>query len=251
MISLVLSKNVNEIVFNEYLEFSNLIKEEYNKKINKNIEVNYFFYEESKIEDLKDSYVIILSGGVDVYPLFYNSTILYEEDLYKFDKNRDEFELELLERYHKKVPIFGICRGIQIINVYFKGTLFQHLPYDIKGIVIDNSHKIYPEIQDFNAKRKLRHHIYGTFFDEITDLLNNENNINNLNNLKVVNSRHHQAIKKLAPNFEILALAKDGIIEIIKHQNLPILAVQYHPEQKEIIDNQLPLIKYFLNLISL
>jgi putative glutamine amidotransferase len=247
MISLVLSKNVNEIVFNEYLEFSNLIKKEYNQKFNKNIEVKYFFYEESKIEDLKDSYVIILSGGVDVYPVFYNSTILYEEDLYKFDKNRDEFELELLEKYHKKVPIFGICRGIQIINVYFKGTLFQHLPYDIKGIVIDNSHKICPEIQDFNSKRKLRHHIYGTFFDEITNLLNNENNINNL---KVVNSRHHQAIKKLAPNFEILALAKDGIIEIIKHQNLPILAVQYHPEQKEIIDNQLPLIKYFLNLIS-
>jgi len=89
MISLVLSKNINEIVFNEYLEFSNLIKEEYNKKFNKNIEVKYFFYEESKIEDLKDSYVIILSGGVDVYPVFYNSTILYEEDLYKFDKNRD------------------------------------------------------------------------------------------------------------------------------------------------------------------
>jgi len=140
MISLVLSKNVNDIVFNEYLEFSNLINEEYNKKFNKNIEVKYFFYEESKIEDLKDSYVIILSGGIDVYPVFYNSTILYEEDLYKFDKNRDEFELELLEKYHKRVPILGICRGIQIINVYFKGALFQHLPYDIKGIVIDNSH---------------------------------------------------------------------------------------------------------------
>jgi len=247
MISLVLSKNVNKIVFDEYLKFSDLIKEEYNKKFNKNIEVKYFFYEESKIEDLKDSYVIVLSGGVDVYPEFYDSTILYEEDLYKFDKSRDEFELELLQKYHKKVPIFGICRGIQIINVYFKGTLFQHLPYDIKGIVIDNSHKIYPEIQEFNAKRKLRHLIYGSFFDEITNLVDKENT---LNNLKVVNSRHHQAIKMLASDFEILALARDGIIEIIKHRDLPILAVQYHPEQKEIINHQLPLIKYFVNLIS-
>ncbi len=244
MISLVLTKNVNKIVFNEYLEFANLITEEFNKKFNKNFETKYFFYEESNMNDFEGSVIIILSGGVDVYPEFYNSNVLYEEDLYKFDKNRDEFELELLEKYHRKVPIFGICRGIQIINVYFKGTLFQHLPYDIKGIVIDNSHKIYPEIQDFNAKRKLRHVIYGKFFEEIKEMAND------VNELKLVNSRHHQAIKKLADNFEILALAKDGIIEIIKHNNYPILAVQYHPEQKEIINNQLPLIKYFINLIN-
>ncbi|MGB9638614.1 MAG: gamma-glutamyl-gamma-aminobutyrate hydrolase family protein [bacterium] len=248
MISLLLSKNVNEIVLNEYLEFANLIKEEYNKKFNKNYEVKHFFYEESKIDDLANSAAIILSGGVDVYPEFYNSTILYDESLYKFDKNRDQFELELLEKYHKSIPIFGICRGIQIINVYFKGTLFQHLPYDIKGIVIDNAHKIYPEIEDFKAKRKLRHLIYGTFFDEIDNLIEN---VSNINELKLVNSRHHQAIKKLAPDFKILALSKDGIVEMIKHQNLPILAVQYHPEQKEIIDNQLPLVKYFVNSINL
>ncbi len=244
MISLILSRNVNEIVFNEYIDFANLIKEEFNKRFNKNFETKYFFYEDSKIEDLEGSVVIILSGGVDVFPEFYNSTILYEQELYKFDKSRDEFELELLEKYHTKVPIFGICRGIQIINVYFKGTLFQHLPYDIKGIVIDNSHKIYPEIQDFNAKRKLRHIIYGKFFEELKEM------VDNVNDLRIVNSRHHQAIKKLADNFEILALAKDGIIEIIKHNNLPILAVQYHPEQRELINNQLPLINYFINLIN-
>lgn len=247
MISIVLNKNVSEIVLNEYLEFANLIKEEYNKKFNKDYSVKHFFYEESKIDDLSNSVVIILSGGADIYPYFYNSTILYDESLYKFDKNRDEFELELLEKYHKSTPIFGICRGIQIINIYFKGTLFQHLPYDIKGITIENAHKIYPEIEDFYAKRKLRHLIYGTFFDEINNLI--QNNISNINDMKLVNSRHHQAIKKLAPDFEILALSKDGIIEMIKHKNLPILAVQYHPEQKEIINNQLPLVKYFINII--
>ncbi|MEM3393853.1 MAG: hypothetical protein QXY79_02295, partial [Candidatus Methanomethylicia archaeon] len=78
MISLVLTKNVNKIVFDEYLEFANLIKEEFNKKFNKSFETKYFFYEESNMNDFEGSVIIILSGGVDVYPEFYNSNVLYE-----------------------------------------------------------------------------------------------------------------------------------------------------------------------------
>ncbi|MCS7243264.1 MAG: gamma-glutamyl-gamma-aminobutyrate hydrolase family protein [Candidatus Calescibacterium sp.] len=242
-VGLVIKKDTNHIVFEEYINFCSLMQNEINKKLSKNSEIEILEINSKINQKLREIDIIVLSGGEDVHPEYYNSKVKYSESLYNFNKERDEIELEILEKFHQTKPIFGICRGIQIINVFLRGALFQHLPYDIRGTVIDNAHKIYPEIEKFEDKRKLRHIIKGKIFD----YLHFDENIKK-ENFMYTNSRHHQAISKLGKNLEILALSKDGIVEIMKHMELPILAVQYHPEQKEIVDYQLPLIKYFLNL---
>lgn len=109
-------------------------------------------------------------------------------------------------------PIFGICRGIQMLNVYFKGSLYQDLSYCKRSVIKhaqqekreNPSHKIHIEKDSF---------LYPSLSDEA-----------------YVNSFHHQAIKDLAAHFKVVAKAPDGIIEAIEHESLPIYAVQFHPE---------------------
>ncbi len=242
-VGLLVGSNLNPVVFDEYVNFANLIQKSINEKMSKNNQVEVIEINKETLGKVEGVDVVVLSGGEDVHPEYYNSKVKYNDDLYEFNRQRDEIELELLEKFHKVKPIFGICRGIQVINVFFKGTLFQHLPYDLRGIVIENAHKIYPDVKRFEDKRKLRHIIKGKVFE----LLNFKTNLE-INNFRMVNSRHHQAVAKLGNSLEILAISRDGIVEILKHSSLPILAVQYHPEQKEIVDYQYPLIDYFVNI---
>lgn len=242
-VGLIINSSINPIVFEEYKKFASILQEYLNRKFQKNEELQILEIDKDLVNKVNFVDVIIFTGGEDVHPENYYQKIKYAESLYNFNPERDHLELEVLEKNHKTKPIFGICRGIQIINVFFGGTLFQHLPYDLKGIAIENAHKIYPEIRDFENKRKLRHLIKG----KILSLLN-FNNSEEKENFVMVNSRHHQGIAKLGKNLEILALSKDGIVEILKHQTLPILATQYHIEQKETLPFHLPLINYFLKL---
>ncbi len=110
--------------------------------------------------------------------------------------NNIDLEIDFLDKkiieyaYNNKKPLLGICRGIQSINVFLGGTLKQNI---------------------------LNH--------------SNENHFIFFNNKKIlVNSFHHQSIDKLAPNFNILAKSIDNEIEIIKHNSLPIIGIQFHPE---------------------
>ncbi|MCS7165766.1 MAG: gamma-glutamyl-gamma-aminobutyrate hydrolase family protein [Candidatus Calescibacterium sp.] len=244
IVGIILSENTHPIVIQEYKNFGMLLQSEINKKFSKDESMIILPIDKELLENVRKVDVIVLTGGSDVHPEYYNSKVKYSDNLYTFDKERDEIELEIINRFYQQRPIFGICRGIQILNVFFKGTLFQHLPYDLRGITIENAHKIYPEIQKFEKKRELRHIIKGKIFDILS--FNKEED---RNKFMCVNSRHHQAIAKLGKDLEILALSKDGVVEIVKHTTLPILAVQYHPEQEEIIPYQLPLIRYFVNLL--
>jgi len=231
--------------FNEYLNFTKLFQEKLNQIYNKDDEYKIIEINNQAIENVKEIDIIIFTGGGDIHPEYYNSSIKYSENLYSFDKKRDEIELEILNKYHQNKAVFGICRGIQIINVFFKGALFQHLPYDLRGIVIENAHKIYPEIQKDEDRRKLRHLIKGKIINYI-----NFANEADKKNFVMVNSRHHQAISKLGKDLEILAISRDGVVEILEHKYLPILAVQYHPEQEDIITYQKYLINYFVEKIT-
>lgn len=173
---------------------------------------------------------LIVPGGVDVNPKLYN-----EENFGSIGINDelDSLEMDVIDDFVKvNKPILGICRGLQIINVYFGGTLIQ----DIKQ----------KEIHSPNNKVEKLHSIKTTGNNYLSELYGKE---------FVVNSWHHQAIKRLADNFDVLAKSDDGIIEAIKHKELPIIAVQFHPERMTLelkkpdeVDG-IEVLKYFLTLL--
>ncbi len=169
---------------------------------------------------------LLLTGGEDITPDLYGEEILPE--LGTVDTERDLFEIKLIKAFlNKNKSIFGICRGLQILNVFFEGSLYQDYSY-----FNENSY-----IHTHNSYKEIIHSI-----DFKGDFLKNIFNSNELN----VNSHHHQFIKNLGKNLEITAISKDGIIEGIKHKDYNVFAVQWHPEM--IFDKhpvQLNISKYF------
>ena len=153
---------------------------------------------------------VVLSGGADVDPAIHSP----EEDpsLSKFEPGRDSHEFEILNKaIEKDVPVLGICRGIQVINVHAGGTLFQDIPdhANINKPYDDRHHKV-----RFKAGSILSD-IYGSEIE--------------------VNSLHHQAINKIAEGIEVVGWSSGGeateeVIEAIEVDNSQILAVQWHPE---------------------
>ena len=94
------------------------------------VEVIKLSYDSNNIDDLENCHGIVLTGGEDVHPRFYGKPELYEY-CYKEDVNevRDEFEWRVLEYSKKnKLPMLGICRGLQVANVFYGGTLIPDIP---------------------------------------------------------------------------------------------------------------------------
>lgn len=146
---------------------------------------------------------LLLSGGGDIHPSYYGKCITGLDT--SVDLQRDEREWELLQQFcaHKK-PVLGICRGIQVIDVFFGGTLFQHL-----GTAYVHESTI--------------HTVITSEYGRLRGLLGE--------NLPV-NSYHHQAIRTLGAGLHVAAVSDaDGVIEAVEHESLPILAVQWHPER--------------------
>jgi putative glutamine amidotransferase len=174
---------------------------------------------ENNIADLGKCDGIVLSGGEDVHPKYYGHPEWMErkEEL-KLDVNeqRDEFEMKVIDyAYKKKIPMLGICRGLQITNVYFGGTLI-------------------PDINDESIKK----HSKELGNDKIHILRIEKNSCLNgivLSDSGEVNSAHHQAADKIGKKLKVSARADDGTIEAIEWndpKNKPfLLLVQWHPER--------------------
>ncbi len=155
---------------------------------------------------------LLLIGGVDVNPIQFGQSP--HQDLGFVDEERDFFELELYKLAKAKgLPIFGICRGIQVINIAEGGSLHQHLP------AVDNT----IQHRQKNAGGSPFHMLRL----EPNSLLANKYNSLSLK----TNSYHHQAIDKLADNLKAVAWSEDGIVEAIesKDDNF-VFGVQWHPE---------------------
>jgi putative glutamine amidotransferase len=168
------------------------------------------------VMDLVDG--LVLAGGADVSPEAYGETPLNEK--WKGDPVRDAYECELVQLANDRdLPVLGICRGIQILNVALGGTLWQDINTQVEGTLVhrdwhhydDNGHDIRLDPDSWASR------IYGG----ATSL--------------AVNSVHHQAIAKLAPGLRATAWAPDGIIEAAewKDDSRWIRAVQWHPEWLE------------------
>ena len=173
---------------------------------------------------------LLLSGGKDVEPKYYNQEKKYESVV--TDPVRDELEWALVKAFvTKNKPIFGICRGIQTMNTYFGGTLYQDIPTELGG---NHSGGV-------NHELKMKEDsILGKLFGESM----------------VINSYHHQVIERGASGFVATAWSDAGgheIVEAIEHESLPIWGVQWHPESMsgavtnpvECVDSA-PMFKYFV-----
>jgi putative glutamine amidotransferase len=155
---------------------------------------------------------ILISGGFDVNPTLYGEE---PEKAQGFtDRELDDFNFKLIKAACSlKKPILGICRGLQIINVYFGGTLHQNLN-EKDGFYIKHAQD---SSRDFTG-----HTIFIKKDSVLYPILGEKT---------MVNSFHHQGIKDIADGFKVSAVSKDGVIEAIeKTDDNFILCVQWHPE---------------------
>lgn len=156
---------------------------------------------------------LVLSGGQDVHPHHYGEEP--SQHLGTVCLQRDDYELGLIRTAHaKKKPILGICRGLQLMNVAFGGSLYQDISQAMPE-ALQHQQLSHPE----EASQRIEL-VEGSMLHEIMGTAQ-----------LVANTFHHQAIKQLAPGFSVSARAKDGVIEgIEKGGDLFTLGVQWHPE---------------------
>lgn len=158
---------------------------------------------------------ILLSGGVDITPSVYGGNEIYVNSPPAFYLKRDEFELSILKlTQENNIPLLGVCRGMQLINCFYGGTLVQDLAEK------NTMHKI-TEMSDKQHDIQIQP---GTI---LSSVITNES--------ATVNSAHHQAIDRVGKGLQITATSDDGIAEALErtdNNNKPfMLAVQWHPER--------------------
>src|SRR5690554_6337180 len=170
------------------------------------IQINLDNPNSEHIFDMCDAFLI--TGGTDVDPVHFNET---NDGLSKnIDSRLDLIDQEMVSYAVKsKKPLLGICRGLQTINVFLGGSLYQD---------IGNLNPEHNSVKENHKVLVTKHPL----FDWKSPIM--------------VNSYHHQAIKDVAPNLEVIGRHEDGTVEMVIHKLLPIFAVQWHPE----IDNDLP-----------
>lgn len=154
---------------------------------------------------------ILLSGGGDIHPKFYGEQKRTETG--NINTARDQVELKLISMaLASNWPILGICRGHQMLNVALGGTLIQDIPAESPSEIQHQAEGIFPA-----------HMIIPESGSKLSQILKQ--------NCIQVNSRHHQAIQKLAANLRVTARASDGLIEGIElPEHRFFIGVQWHPE---------------------
>ena len=163
---------------------------------------------------------LVLQGGTDVCPRSYGEEPLRPE--WEGDAPRDTYEIELVQAFHAAgKPVLGICRGLQLLNVAFGGTLHQDIATQVPGAL---------EHRNWDLYEANRHQIEirpGSRLAEVYGLGPGGDDP-----VVTVNSIHHQAIKDLADGFVVEARSThDGIVEAVRRDAGPFVAgVQWHPE---------------------
>ena len=163
---------------------------------------------------------LLLTGGPDVSPLTYGEQP--HARLGATIPERDRFELELIaEARRRELPVLAICRGIQILNVAYGGTLHQDLRSELPGAI---------QHEQASARQVPSHHVEVAPGSRLADVLGSSAAI-------AVTSFHHQAVKRLGEGLTVVATAPDGLVEAVEAVDHPwILAVQWHPEMSHPVD---------------
>jgi gamma-glutamyl-gamma-aminobutyrate hydrolase PuuD len=157
---------------------------------------------------------LLISGGADLNPLYLNEEPVPK--LQDVDTFRDEYDLILLRlAFNRQVPIMGICRGHQLINAAFGGSLYQDIYSQHSRPALKHSQEMAREFPSHSV-------ILTGSATRLQSILKSEK--------LFVNSIHHQAVREPAPEFITTAVAPDGINEATEHPEYAILSVQWHPE---------------------
>lgn len=178
----------------------------------------------------------VFQGGTDVAPETYNEAPIGQ---WRGDRPRDVYELEIMDyavKHHK--PIFAICRGMQLMNVYFGGSLYQDT---LTQRPASSDHR---SAEKYDTIAHPVHFTKGSFLEALyIDEAQPK-----------INTVHHQAVKELGKDLEVLATSPDGLVEAIGYTKMPagkVMGVQWHPEftptlSGEVIDHH-RLFQVFLN----
>ena len=163
---------------------------------------------------------LLLTGGDDVAPSRYGEAA--HPAVVEAEPGRDEFEIGIVrEARARNLPIFAICRGVQVLNVACGGTLVQDIPAQING-ALNHSLTVPP-----NSPYSLAHEVWVEKDSVLSKLMGDRLTADTCE----VNSRHHQAVKDVAKGFRVAATAPDGVIEAIEDPAARFcLGVQWHPE---------------------
>ncbi len=169
--------------------------------------------DKAEIERMLDGCDLLLfAGGEDIDPLRYGA--IPSPKLGTVNARRDAWEYALLDAaVPRRKPLFGICRGCQLLNVYFGGTLWQDLPTEFDGCRPEGHY-----LKDGGE--------HEAFFEPGSQIAKRLGLLST-----TVNSTHHQAVKKPGRGFRVTAHSPDGVVEAIENDDYPVAAVQFHPER--------------------
>ncbi|MBI5325960.1 MAG: gamma-glutamyl-gamma-aminobutyrate hydrolase family protein [Ignavibacteriae bacterium] len=226
-VKIVLSKGSEHKGYEKYSEWLN--------KIDSKVDCIdlYDMSIQDAMKELEDSDGLLLTGGPDVHPSRYGKG--WDTLRCEIDSHRDSLEFILIQKaLEKKIPILGICRGEQILNVALGGTLIVDIEQDYDTMVVHrctNPDTCFHEIKVLEGS--LLHKLTGT-------------------SIAKVNSNHHQAVDKIAEGLSVSARTRDGLIEAFEWSTPDskpfMLAVQWHPERLD-ENNPMskPIGKYFVD----
>lgn len=154
--------------------------------------------------DIRGFAGLILPGGGDIDPALYGAENEGSSDI---DRALDEAQLALTDAFVRAgKPVFGICKGVQVLNIFFGGGIVQHLP--TAALHRGQRDLVHPcvSLPGTDMER-----LYGRRY--------------------MVNSLHHQGLGRLGAGLSATSKAEDGVVESVAHETLPILGVQWHPER--------------------
>jgi len=180
-------------------------------------EIEDLFAKDEKISGLRQFFLRLAT--ILFFPVIYLIRKLFSTSAAGIDNARDELEFNLLHRaIEKGIPILGICRGAQLINIHFGGTLHQD---------IENYYTEVPKVNSVWPKKKVQIDPESTLF-EILDF-----------DTVWVNAMHHQAVDELGEDIIITAREETGIVQAIEHTERSfVIGVQWHPEYLPQIPSQ-------------
>lgn len=178
---------------------------------------------------------VLLSGGIDVHPRRFGEEVL--PACGAIDETRDAFELALTRKaIERGMPLFGICRGVQVLAVALGGTLFQDIESQL-GLPA-SAHRQEEPMDDYKHAVRFKE---GGLLARVTGTT-----------LMLTNSKHHQSIKEAGDRLVVEGIAMDGIIEAVSMAgNESVFGVQFHPECFErFSDPAAKLFAYFVEKAS-